>query len=381
MGPFNAISRSKVPPPRGAIGEHRCRARPRPLLLRGAEHAATPSGSRPTSPRTRSTTTRGWGRTRAARTIGEHAAWAVENIDGQWYLEHGIEGDRRGRDRVDDDLARPEVGRAAARPRHRVVRLPRRADLRGPRLPPRRSQEPPGGPARLRPRRAAATRCSRTGGRRAAGGTVDERDQGHRRAGRRCRPFGDGARGAARDGAPLRRQGDRPPRRGVGGGAGVPAGAVRALRRARLPRAQVPRGVRRPGRHPPPRRRLGRGAGPLGRLGRGRRRAQRPRLDRDAAGLQLRHRGAAPALDRPRDPRREDRGAGDHRAGRRLRRRRRSAPSPAASTAATSSTAPRPSSPTGSAPTSSSAPARRPRRAATAASPSSCWSARCPATR
>ena len=58
-----------------------------------------------------------------------------------------------------------------------------------------------------------------------------------------------------------------------------------------------------------------------------------------------------------------------------------SAPSPAASTAATSSTAPRPSSPTGSAPTSSSAPARRPRRAATAASPSWYWSARCRATR
>ena len=27
------------------------------------------------------------------RKIGENAAWAVANIDGQWYLEHGIESD------------------------------------------------------------------------------------------------------------------------------------------------------------------------------------------------------------------------------------------------------------------------------------------------
>ena len=47
---------------------------------------------------------------------------------------------------------------------------------------------------------------------------------------------------------------------------------------------------------PPARRGLGRGAGPLGRLGRRRRRAQRPHLDRDAADLQLRHRGAEAAL-------------------------------------------------------------------------------------
>ena len=26
------------------------------------------------------------------RTIAEHAAWAVANIDGQWFLEHGLEG-------------------------------------------------------------------------------------------------------------------------------------------------------------------------------------------------------------------------------------------------------------------------------------------------
>jgi ketosteroid isomerase-like protein len=28
-----------------------------------------------------------------AETIGGYAAWAVANIDGQWYLEQGIEGD------------------------------------------------------------------------------------------------------------------------------------------------------------------------------------------------------------------------------------------------------------------------------------------------
>jgi ketosteroid isomerase-like protein len=26
-----------------------------------------------------------------ARTIGEHTAWAVENIDGKWFLENGID--------------------------------------------------------------------------------------------------------------------------------------------------------------------------------------------------------------------------------------------------------------------------------------------------
>ena len=135
-------------------------------------------------------------------------------------------------------------------------------------------------------------------------------------------PSARSTRSCARRCAQVRHQGDRAQRRRVGGGARIPPRALRALRRARLPRAQVPRGVRRPGRHPPARRDLGRGAGPLGRLGRRRRRAQRPHLDRDAADLQLRHRGAEAALAGARDRRREDRRAGDHRAGRRLRRRR-----------------------------------------------------------
>ena len=65
---------------------------------------------------------------------------------------------------------------------------------------------------------------------------------------------------------------------------------------------KFPRGLRRPGRDIRPRRGLDRGAVAFRGLGRGRRRAQRTRLDRDAAGVQLRHRGAAPALDRSRDP-------------------------------------------------------------------------------
>ena len=85
---------------------------------------------------------------------------------------------------------------------------------------------------------------------------------------------------------------------------------------------KFPEELRRPGRHPPARRDLGRGAGPLRRLRRRRRRAQRPRLDRDAADLQLRHRGAEAALAGAGDRRREDRRARDHRARRRLRRRR-----------------------------------------------------------
>ncbi len=45
---------------------------------------------------------------------------------------------------MDDDLARPEVGRAAPQPRHRVVSSPRRQDRRGSRLSPRRQQQPAG---------------------------------------------------------------------------------------------------------------------------------------------------------------------------------------------------------------------------------------------
>ena len=85
---------------------------------------------------------------------------------------------------------------------------------------------------------------------------------------------------------------------------------------------KFPESLRRPGRNPPPRRDLGRGAGALRRLGRGRGGPQRPRLDRDAADLQLRHRGAEAALAGPGHRRREDRGARHHRARRRLRRRR-----------------------------------------------------------
>ena len=147
-----------------------------------------------------------------------------------------------------------------------------------------------------------------------------------------------------------------PARRRVGGGARVPARALHPLRRARLPRAQVRDRARRPGRRLRPRRGLGRGALALRRQRRGRRRARRPHRDRDAADLEVRHRGAEAALARARDHRRDDRRARDHRARRRLRRRLDPDHAPARSTAATSSTARRPSSPTASAPTSSSAP-------------------------
>ena len=92
------------------------------------------------------------------------------------------------------------------------------------------------------------------------------------------------------------------------------------------------------------------------RLRRHGRRARRARLDRHAADLEVRHRGAEAALPRAGDPRRDDRRARHHRAGRRLRRRRDHAPAPSPSTAAGSSTARRPTSPTASARTSSSPP-------------------------
>ena len=68
----------------------------------------------------------------------------------------------------------------------------------------------------------------------------------------------------------------------------IPARALRARRRARLPRAQVPGGARRPGRRLRPRRGLGGGAGGRGRLGRGRRRPRRPHRDRHPARVQVR---------------------------------------------------------------------------------------------
>ena len=124
-----------------------------------------------------------------------------------------------------------------------------------------------------------------------------------------------------------------------------------------LPRPQVPRGVRRPGRRLRPRRRLDRGAVALAAPA-----AASPPGSAPTPGSRRRRSASSAPRSRsqrllvPGDQGREDRRARDHRARRRLRRRRRSAPSPARWTAATSSTAPRPSSPTASARTSSSAP-------------------------
>ena len=64
------------------------------------------------------TTTRGSGRTRSAQEIGEITEQGVKHLDASWHLEHGDRAGRRGRDRVDDALARPAPRqRAAARPR------------------------------------------------------------------------------------------------------------------------------------------------------------------------------------------------------------------------------------------------------------------------
>ena len=164
-----------------------------------------------------------------------------------------------------------------------------------------------------------------------------------------------GARGAARVGAALRLQGDRPERRGVGGGAGVPTRALQPLRRARLPRAQVRDRVRRPGRRLRPRRGLGRGALALGGQRRRLRRHRRPRRDRDAADLEVRDRGAEAALAGPRDQGRADRRPRHHRAGRRLRRRLAQHHGQEGQRRLRRQRRPRPSSPTASAPTSWSA--------------------------
>ena len=82
---------------------------------------------------------------------------------------------------------------------------------------------------------------------------------------------------------------------------------------------KLPEELRRPGRRLRPRRGLDRGALPLGRQ-RGVAAGLGARRDRDAADLELRHRGAEPALAGAGDPGRDDRRTRDHRAGRRLRR-------------------------------------------------------------
>ena len=121
--------------------------------------------------------------------------------------------------------------------------------------------------------------------------------------------------------APLRGQRAAPARERVGGGRLVPERGVRQAGGQRLPRPEVPRGLRRRGRRPPARRRVHRGAGRV-RLGRRGRRDRRAHRDRHPAGVQVRHRGAEAALPGAGDQGRADRRAGHHRARRRLGRGR-----------------------------------------------------------
>ena len=140
-----------------------------------------------------------------------------------------------------------------------------------------------------------------------------------------------------------------PPRRALGGGALVPR---RGLSEAGGPGPagpEVPGGARRAGGRLPARGGAVRGDG-ADRLRRGGRGDRRPHQHRHPADLEVRHRGPAAALPRPGDPRRADRRARHHRAGRRLRRGGAQRPARSGSTAASSSTARRPTSPTASAP-------------------------------
>ena len=175
-------------------------SRPHPLLLRGAEHRRR-RARRLALHRRRDPLLHA---ARAARgrasAIGENTNWAVEQPRRPMVVRARDRGGRRGRDRVDDDLARPEVGREAPQPRHRVVPPPRRQDRRGPRLPPRRQEEPARETCSASTTPAAATRRSRTGSRRPVVLSERDRHQGQRRAGAAAAVH-RGARGAARDGA------------------------------------------------------------------------------------------------------------------------------------------------------------------------------------
>ena len=135
-------------------------------------------------------------------------------------------------------------------------------------------------------------------------------------------PFGAEHEELRADGRALRRRRGGAARRRVGGGAGIPPRALRRCAELGFLGLKFPEAYG------------GQGGDHLhdavwveelarsGRIGRRRRGAERARLDRPAADLQLRHRGAAAALGGAGDRGREDRRAGDHRAGRRVRRRR-----------------------------------------------------------
>ena len=145
---------------------------------------------------------------------------------------------RRGRDRVDDDLARPEVqGQRLDRGTEWFL-IARRQDRRGPRLPPRRARRTPRATCSASTTPAGATRPLETG---SPGLKVIRAEP---RALPRPSPRSTSTCGT------IRREfvphGDRPNVEEWEEEQEFPASSS-PLRRARLPRAQVPRGVRRQG--------------------------------------------------------------------------------------------------------------------------------------
>ncbi|CAA9504864.1 MAG: hypothetical protein AVDCRST_MAG45-1536, partial [uncultured Solirubrobacterales bacterium] len=128
-------------------------ARPRPRLLRGAQHRRPRARRRPLhrqrgsllhAPRAPP----GRADDRRAHPLGGRADRGP--LDPRARHRAG----RRGVHRVDDDLARSRDRRGAPRPRHRVVSLPRRADLRGACLLSFRPAQSLRRPDRVRPRRS-----------------------------------------------------------------------------------------------------------------------------------------------------------------------------------------------------------------------------------
>ena len=242
-------------------GLRRCRGadRARALLLRGAQHrrrrSASPSHF--TDDATHFYTR--LGPHEGGRAIAEHAALAVSAIDGQWTIEDSISDGERVVIEWTMTWRHPESGE------RRLDRGTEWFEFRDGKI----ARCAPTTTAGRRTRAAtcwasttpaAATPCCERA-RVHQGGAAAPRARAapavHRRA-----------RGAARVDPPLRGRRAAPPRHRVGGRALVPERGVRASwRQLRLPRAQVPRGVRRRGRRLPARRRVRRGAGGL-RLGR-----------------------------------------------------------------------------------------------------------------
>ena len=200
------------------------------------------------------------------REIAENARWAIENLEGQWWLEHGIaDGDEAVIEWTmtwrDPESGERRLNRGTEWFRLETGRSPRSAPITTAIAATRpetcsASTSPP-----------AATRRSPSGGRPSALAFEDGFDrQGQRRA-IAAASVHRGARAAAGDDRPLGANRDRPHVDEWEAAREFPRELYNRAAELGFHRAQVPGRARRPGRRLRPRRGLGRGAGRSGASG------------------------------------------------------------------------------------------------------------------